>query len=380
MYYRLRNLFYIFLAIILSPFVYPLIWQRKKRSLAGAPLRILVIPQLTRIGDLVCSTPVFRAIKKEHPACWLAVLTTNKAIGIIKNNPRIDEFIIYEHNDFYGTVRKIREKNFNWSLCLSGTAVGTLLVFLGLVVNRLKLTRAGRPLSEVLTDRLCNFRFFYEHHTFLPGFYLKMLAPLRIFSAEIKKEVFPTAAGEEKADKFFAAGNIDAAGNLIIGISVTAGNKIKEWGDEKFSELAGICAEKYGAKIIFLGGKNDSARIDNILAKANNGNFFKAVDFSLEDLPALIKKLKLYIAVDTGPIYIAHALGIPLIDITGPCDTREQPPQDEKSIIVAPPEYIPPSSFVFKKSGRPEEHARALNAISVAEVMRAVEKMAKSNW
>ena len=48
--------------------------------------------------------------------------------------------------------------------------------------------------------------------------------------------------------------------------------------------------------------------------------------FNIDELKALISKINLFISVDTGPIYIAEAFGVPTVDIIGPVDEREQPP------------------------------------------------------
>lgn len=371
---KIRNIFLFFFALVFSPLFYFLIWARKRKIRDEGKLRILVIPQLTRIGDIVCSTPVFRAVKIAYPNSHLAVLVSKKAAGIIKNNSRIDELITYEDYNFLGLMGKIRRNYFNWSICLSGTSLATLLVFLGLVPRRVKLTRDERPISEILTDWLANFKLRYKHHTYAAGFYLKLLEFIGIKNPEEIKEVFVSSRGEKKAEEFLRQNNI-SQNHLLIGISLTAGNKVKEWGDDNFKELAKQLVEKYNAKIIFLGAKSDEERIDKAIFDLDKNNFLKAIDFSLEDLPSLIKRLKLLIAVDTGPIYIAHALKIPLIDIIGPVDPTEQPPEDEASVLVRPPAHIKPSSFVFKKPGSVKERKVAAQTIKISDVLNAAQKL-----
>jgi ADP-heptose:LPS heptosyltransferase len=234
-YYEIRKLTLICSAIIFSPIFYYLISRRRKVIQKKGQLRILVIPQLTRVGDLVCVTPVFRAIKKQYSNSFLAVLVTNKVAGIIKNNPRIDEIIVYKSIDFASRVLpEIRKKCFNWSFCLSGTAIGTLITFFGLIPNQVKLAREGRPISEFLTDWL-NYKVLYRHHTYLIKFYLKLLKFININDAEGIKEVFTMPKIDYKIKDFLLKNNINN-NNFLVGISVTAGNKIKEWGDENLKK------------------------------------------------------------------------------------------------------------------------------------------------
>jgi ADP-heptose:LPS heptosyltransferase len=327
------------------------------------------------VGDLVCATPVFRAIKEKYPDSFLAVVTTNKVAGIIKNNSRIDQIIIYERNHLMRFIRQIRTGRFDWSFSLTGTSFGNLIFFAGLVARRAKITRADRPRSEILTDWMNSCLLEYRHHTYLPRRYLDILQFIDIIEPEEKKEVFVSAKGEQKAEEFWQKNNLSRF-DKVIGISITAGNKIKEWGDNKFAQSAKLVAGKcVNSCVIFIGGKGDDGRISELMDSLGQGPYLKATDFNLEELPSLMKRLHLYVAVDTGPIYIAHALGVPLVDITGPVDPREQPPHDDRSICVTPPQPFTPSSFVLKAPGRKEEHKRSLERISVEMVMEVLQKL-----
>ena len=368
----------LFCVIFLSPVFYFFIWLRKFCSDKKSPIRILIIPHLATIGDLVCATPVFRAIKKRYPDSFVAVVVTKMTAGIIKNNPNIDEILLYRADNLTGLISRVRGLKFDWSFSLTGSLFGTLISFAGLIPNRIATTYEGLSFSQRVTGWLNNCKAFYRHHTYLPGHYLKMLSLIDIVGAEDKKEVFCSASANKKAEDFLRAAGI-TADDFLVGISVTCGNKIKEWGDEKFKELAVKISDKYNAKILFRGAKSDEERINKILAGLDPKYFIKEVDFSLEEVPSIIKRLNLYIAADSGPIYVAHALRIPLVDIIGPVDPNEQPPKDEHAIQVCPPEYINPSSFVFKKPGLSAEHKKAVDSITVDVTMEAVDALRANN-
>ena len=372
---KIKNIFLTFLTCVISPILFFLISQKNKKE--SSKPRILVIPQLTRIGDLICSTPVFRAIKLFYPDSYLAVLVSNKVHGIIKNNPRINEAIIYEEYSFWELTKKIRKSSFNWAFSLSGTSTSTLLFMWGLVKNRVKTTRTPKPITEKLTDWFNNYRLLYKDHTYLPQHHLDLLKFIGITEPEEKKEVFFSDTGNEKAEMFLRKNNISEK-DILVGISISAGNKIKEWGDEKFLSLAKTIINRHSnSSIIFIGHKSDELRINKILGEINTNKFYKSTNFSLEDKPSLINKLDLFIAVDTGLIYVAHSLGIPLIDIVGPVQPSFQPPEDEKSIRILPEKNIMPTIFAFKESGDPTETKKALESITVEEVLKAVDKLLK---
>ncbi|PIR69646.1 MAG: hypothetical protein COU47_01945 [Candidatus Niyogibacteria bacterium CG10_big_fil_rev_8_21_14_0_10_46_36] len=373
---RFKRIAFMAKAILLSPIFYSMIWSRARRRNKEKPLRILVIPQLTRLGDLVCATPVFAAIKKKYPQSFLAVLTTDKVEGIIRNNPHIDQILLYKSNDLGGLVQKIRSLRFDWSFTLPVSPFGLLLSFVSLIPRRAKLMREGRPASEIMTDWLSNAPLRYYHHTYLPHAYVELLEYIHIHNPGTKKEVYIDSESEKRVAAFLSEHGVRKSDRLV-GISIAAGNAIKEWGDEKFTELASHIRTVHRARVLFLGTGKDGDRVDAIRKSLGDDlGCIKATGFSLMELPALLNACTLFIAVDTGPIYIAHALGVPLIDITGPVDIREQPPEDERSILIAP-EGVPPSSFVFKKPGSAEERRRAVEAIPVSQVAAGVDDMMK---
>ena len=63
--------------------------------------------------------------------------------------------------------------------------------------------------------------------------------------------------------------------------------------------------------------------------------------FSLEQLKAMVARMHLCVAVDTGIIYIAEAFGVPTIDIVGPVDENVQPPRGSLNRIVCVPHRTP---------------------------------------
>ena len=355
--------------IATSWLTYPALTLLSRR---GDKKRILVMPQYSRIGDIVCSTGIFYNIKKQYPNSTITVLLSKKAFGILKNNPRIDSFILLEDYSFLGLIKKLRSEKFDWSFNLSATSVNTCIALWSLIPHRVKTIVEEPPITEQLTDCMSNHRVLYKNHTYLPAHHLRLLSYMGIQNPVDIKEVFTSTSTEEKAEQWKRA--IDPS-KKIVGISITAGNKIKELGDDRFEILIRKLITLPNTIVCCIGSTTDDERIDTLVRKIDSPLFFKTTDFTLEELPSLMKRFSLYIAVDTGPIYIAHALGVPLIDIIGPVDPHEQPPHDAKSIHILPQNSIQPSSFVFKKRGTPQEIQDALQNTSIEEVVAAAVKM-----
>ena len=309
----------------------------------------------------------------------MTVLSYLNACGIIKNNPRIDEIIIIEdwQNDFFGLFKKIRDEHFNWGISFSGSALSSVLFFYGLIPNRLKIVRNKRPLAEIFSDWMCGVKEKYAELSYLPIFYLKMLRHLGIHSSNDRKEVFCRQNLEEKINSFLKRENI-SLDDKLVGVSLTAGNKIKEWGDDKFESLCREINKKYGMKIVFIGSLYDKARVGAMIEKlGDKNNFINGVGFSVEELPDLMRRLSFFIAVDTGPIHIAHALGIPLVDILGPVNDIELTPKGDAIVILKPLRSIPPTIFAFQEALDRELTKKSMDSITVAQVLDAFDRLIK---
>lgn len=375
-----KLILYLIIAYALLPLFFVATRRKTGKGVSQSRPKILVIPVMRRIGDVICATPVFRAIKKHMPGSFLAVAVGGNVVPLVEHNPRIDAIININDQSFHGWLGRgrfflrIARERFDYVISLPVNPLHSLIAFFSFAPHRIKTVRAERSFLERATDWWNNSTLVYRDHTFLPAHYLRLLEFLDIRENEIVKEVFPAEEGDEQVRMFFESRAI-APDDIVIGISIAAGNKIKEWGDEKFAEIAQRLQKAYRAKIIFVGVEQNASRIENVMSQCDAGLSFSLVGIPLDVLPSFMKRFNLFIAADTGLVYIAHALGIPLIDIVGPIDWREQPPEDEKSILVKPPPHICPSSFVFKRPGSFAEHKRALDAISPDDVWQAVRKL-----
>lgn len=358
------------MTFILSPFFYFLAFLNKKKNGAavlengGKGLKILVI-QTTKIGDVVCTTPVFREIKKKYPKSHLSVLIISRAKEILELNPYIDEFIILDdknHKGVQGSLRLIKEikkKKFNWSVNLTPTLFNSILPFWAGISNRIQLYSKFVSRGAYIASFFSNHRYLYRQNKLVLRQYLEMLKFIPHLSTSQKGEGFIGINDfEEKKDVFFTEESVSRAKNFLyregvksgdftIGISLSAGNKVKEWPPENFGRLSDLLIEHFAAKVIFLGSASDK----NLIKKAEGVMKCKAIDssgiFSLKELPSLISLFKIFISVDTGPLYIANALGVPVVDIIGPFNVVEQLEIDKKCEIISKrPECFPCSHII----------------------------------
>ena len=80
-------------------------------------------------------------------------------------------------------------------------------------------------------------------------------------------------------------------------------------------KLADYISSHYRAKIVIIGGGNETGRATEMAEFLNPETQFVNTDglFSLDELKALIQRLSLFISVDTAPSILLKLLTFPLL-------------------------------------------------------------------
>lgn len=358
-----------------SPVLYLLLLFRQRDDVK----KILII-QTAKIGDLICSTPVFREIKKKYPNVQLSVMVNPVTKGLLEHNPRVDKVITIENKDYKGFSGKlrlsslIRRENYDIAICLNPNVPFTIVLFWGLVPIRLSIM----PNFTGVTFRLASVFYTYlERHTsgqMVVVTYLKMLKVIGIESDDISKEVYKSEDADAKARQIF-----ENAGKPLIGIAISSGNKLKELGAEKIAGLTNMLLDNMDIYVALIGSHQDKITAgtisDSVMQKDRLIN--AAGTLNLKELPALIQRLSLFIGVDTGITYMADALSIPIIHLAGPIDISEQRPAGKNVKIIQNELPCVPCTYVFKAAYSCKINTReCIESVAAGEILKAVKILA----
>jgi heptosyltransferase II len=341
-----------------------------KKAVYHGPMRILII-QSGKLGDMVCTTPVFRAIKEKYPESFLVVAGDKVNRLVLNGNPHIDEYI-----ELSGLTQSIlKERKLGVAILLTPNPSLLLDLLLCRIPKIIvpKITGGFSPYQTKIYRLLSLFVTKVQHRmgNYAPGEYLRMLEPIDIYTEDTQKELYIDSDTDRKVKEM-----LNAYKHKVI-IAPAAGNKIKEWPPENFGKVANYLIEKYGSTIIIVAVNKDKELVDRMKSQIKNQNVIDTTgQLSIEELKAYIKHSNLFISADTGPIYIAEAFGIPTVDIIGPIDEREQPPRCGKHINVLPQGRKKPELFVMNaRTYDYEEALRLAQSTKVEDVIRAAEQL-----
>ena len=88
--------------------------------MSASSIRKILVIRLDRIGNMVITTPILRALKEKWPDVKVTLLTNPVNKNIVINNPFIDDILVYDREKDHKSLnsriiffRSIREKEFD---------------------------------------------------------------------------------------------------------------------------------------------------------------------------------------------------------------------------------------------------------------------------
>lgn len=193
----------------------------------------------------------------------------------------------------------------------------------------------------------------------------KNLSLLRVLGVRTERIEFPLAAvpSAAVAPVRAAAG---PGGFALLNPGAAWPNK--RWPAARFAEVAAFLREVRGLTPVVLWGPGEEPLAREVV-QTSAGAALLAPPTRIADVLALAREAALIVSGDTGPLYLAAAVGTPSVAIMGPTDPRRNGPWLPEDVIVSR----------FETCGchydrRCHRAAWCLDGVSVAEVTAAIQQ------
>lgn len=160
---------------------------------------------------------------------------------------------------------------------------------------------------------------------------------------------------------------LDKPDVIRIGLSISAGNKAKTVPPATWKRIFDALADLPCQFYIF-GTDSEQPWLDELnrtIGKPSNITSLLGL-LPLEDVPWAISRMDCYIASDSGNVYIADAVGVPVVLLFGPCCHHEQRPLGE-TLLIGQEENI--SSYVFETRYYFHKDREELFAVSESDLI-----------
>jgi lipopolysaccharide heptosyltransferase II len=331
----------------------------RHRTLHREDIKRILLLRHDRVGDMVLSTPLFRALKTHYPGVSIVVVASESNHEVLKNNPWIDEILIYR--GILHFMRAVREKKFDMAidLFLTHDMKQAFMTYLSGAPYRLGFKDSGREIFFTLKgpDTRIQKRM---------GGHLSDLAQAAgAEPADCGPEIFLSGEERDWARSEIARCGLEDV--LIVAVHPGAFYPSQRWPAENFGESARMIIEYYGAEIFIFGSAHERHLLEKIRAAAGTRSHIFC-GLSLRQFMALLNCCRLLVCNNSGPLHIASALKIPTVSMTGPTVVPLWLPDGENHIAVNKELSCSPCSRADC-----EDHG-CMSRITVNEVMAQVSR------
>ena len=310
-----------------------------KAPVRPAHPRVLVI-RADHLGDATLSTAPLQAIRDALAPSRLDVACGPWATAVFEGQPAVDEVLsvaapwwrvgdregfvdhMYAWFSLVGFVWRVRRRKYDIGIDLRGDLRHFVWFFsLTGIRERVSSDRTGGAM--LLTS--C------AHHVEGRHEVLRTLAIAEQAGADPRGK--PTLAAREVTEQRRTALGLP---DRFIALAPRGASPNRQWPPEHLADLARLVFTRLGVPLVYIGSEADEAHAAAVGLRPEEGFINLAGRTTVAELIAVLSRAELLVAMDSGPMHIAAALGRPIVAVWGPTPVDWLPYTDDAIIVRSP--------------------------------------------
>ena len=327
------------------------------------------------LGDAVMCEPALKGLRRLFPQARLTLLVKPAVSELFVNHPTIDHILRYEdkgrHAGLAGKWKlagELRRARFDLAVLLQNAFEAALLAYLAGIPRRYGYATDGRGLF--LTDPVAKpDRGKLLHQV---EYYWDLLKPLGLTGNPAQPELFISREEERLMAERLAKAGIRET-DIVIGINPgsTYGGA-KRWLPDRFADSTERLCHRLNESgdrrvaVVILGAKGEERLGGDIAARLSAPSVVLSGATTIRELMAALKRCRVLLTNDTGPMHIASAFQVPVVAIFGPTDWRTTSPYGADHALVRHPVDCAPCML----RECPIDH-RCMTGVTVDQVYQA---------
>lgn len=294
-----------------------------------APGLLSRLPELPRkvalvralgIGDFVCATPAFRALRMALPFAEITLIGMPFVEELVVRSPHIDRFVPFpgfpgmaeQSFDPRKTVQffqQMQAEQFDLAIQMHGGVYAnpfTLMLGATTVAGFVRqgdppgLLDAALPMPEKANE------------------VWRVLALTTFLGASLQGDKTEFLLWSE--DRAAAETLLAQAEQPLIGLHPAAREATKRWMPQRFIAVGRELQHRYGGTVVVLGGKEEW-QLAEMVGQGIDGPYLNlAGKTSLAVLGAVMERLSVLVTNDSDPAHVAYALSTPSVTVFGGTD------------------------------------------------------------
>ena len=284
----------------------------------------LVVRAPNWVGDVVLALPALRDLRRDLPAARLSVLARPWVAELYRGLAGVDE--VLESRGHRADVETLRGGRFDTAVLLPNSFGTAFVAWRAGIPERWGYATDGRGL---LLTRRCG----------VPGS-VRGRSQVYYYRAMLEGLGLATEGPPDASLACTEAWSAEAASLLPddgpwIGVNPGAFyGTAKRWRPERFAAAADLLAHRAGGKVAIVGGPAERPLGEAIAAQLRAPVRLLSGETTLGGLVGVLRRLRLLLTNDSGPMHLAAALGTPLVAVFGSTDWTETAPLGGRSVLV----------------------------------------------
>lgn len=282
------------------------------------PRRILVV-KLRYLGDVLLLSPVVRALRAAYPDSEIGVLVNAGTETMLEGNPHVDHRFVLVRGvgDQMRLVRALRAFGPDLAIDLTDGDRAAILTRLSGAPRRVGFNDEGRWRGRLYTDVVpADLKTMHAI-----DYHLAPLAYLGIPATDRSPELFLSEEEDRSASDWLARAGIAPDSPFVV-IHPGARFWFKQWPLDRVAALADWLQDQHRTPVLILAGAKEIPDLAAIRAAMRTPFRTTGGQVPIRILAAIIRRARLFIGNDNGPMHIATAVHTPVVALFGSSDPR----------------------------------------------------------
>lgn len=290
--------------------------------------RICVV-RLSALGDVCLAVPLVRALQRAFPRASITWVTTPPMLGLLEGLDGV-EFVLTEKANhpfaYWKFYRRMKGRSFDVLLAAQASFRAHFLY---------PLIRAPRKIGFARSEARDSHGWFVNEH--VPGGRDHLLDSFLKFARALGVEhpAIEWRLPIEKSDISFAQDRLK--GEHWMAVNPMASKPERMWQPESYTDLIKACLDRWKCNVVLTGG---ASKAEQLLGKSLAAGFSPDRVVNLigqttpKQLAAVLARVKVLVAPDTGPVHIATAMGTPVVGLYAVAPPELSGPYHSQHLVV----------------------------------------------
>ncbi|MDR2116380.1 MAG: lipopolysaccharide heptosyltransferase II [Planctomycetaceae bacterium] len=333
------------------------------------------------LGDAVMATPAIRTLYEQlNNTSALTALGRPHILELFDGNPWFDHYIPFQiknatpEQSQHNIIQQLKHEQFDIALLFPNSLRSAFIAWLGNIVQRIGYAQWGRslflsPSVKTPPDDISLIDYYFNLVNVVTGKNVPEDPTIRY-----RLELYTTPEEEKLGDDIWNNLGLRCPEKVLI-LNVGSANSIaRNWSQDYTVELSQRIVDQLDFDVLINCGPAETKTVKEIVTLTKRKRVFSLADqpLNIHTGKICLKRAKLTVSTDSGPLHIASAFGKPTLVLLGPTsETYIANPYINRYVLT---QHLPCSPCYAKKKC-PQKHHRCMKEITPQLVFEKIQQL-----